>query len=373
MRKFFNTLFYGDRKTKIYLWSIILLIVMAVGCCVLFMITIKLPWILGTAFCLIVAFIVGRTCSLSDAKDPLSIEGQQSGDAGNRSKKKPEQIEGSNSLGRNRRDKELSEEDELFLRKNTREKESDEAEPDEADPDEALYLAAYNKNKLKKLFVTYKVKKEHRPVIIDSCPSRKIRHCPAYLWVSWNKVHFLVLEEKPRVFTLDSTETLKIRYEKGAEADPEKDYAGIRNSKLVNQIFGPLIPVCYDDIQNRRRTYHKNLYIVGEDIRLTNHSAHSAFELLKAGFELPDEERIEQRFGGFSKEAYKQKVLLQDGVLSVEEYKSKIKSILQGMTEAKISDQEFHSNLEIMVTRQLITKEYAEYYISVRHESGNRR
>ena len=45
MRTIWNTLLYGDRRTKAYLWSIILLIVFAVSSCVVFVVTLNILYL----------------------------------------------------------------------------------------------------------------------------------------------------------------------------------------------------------------------------------------------------------------------------------------------------------------------------------------
>ena len=49
-----------------------------------------------------------------------------------------------------------------------------------------------------------------------------------------------------------------------------------------------------------------------------------------------------------------------------EEYKVKIRVLLQQMVDAEISDFEFTKNLSMMVKKQLITDEYAKYYEDAR-------
>ena len=70
MRKIWNTLIYGDRKTKAYLWSIVLLIVLAVGSCVMFVITISLWWLVGVLSGLTVAAILAATVKFREIEAP---------------------------------------------------------------------------------------------------------------------------------------------------------------------------------------------------------------------------------------------------------------------------------------------------------------
>lgn len=324
MKKIINTLFYGDRKTKFFLWSIIILLLASFACCILFMVTIKFLWIIGTIICLIAAGLVGRSVNLTTVTE--------------------EDANSNNGV-------DVSEKPLL--------KEENQKQNEETDD---TYLKEIDKKQMKRLFVKYKVKREHRPILIDECLSKKIFHCPAYLWVSWNKVHFLVLEQKPREFSIDLSEAVSIGYERAVPANPEKDYTGIRKAHLISHVFEGLIPACYDVTVDRRRSSRKNLFIIGEDIKVTNYSARAVFDIIKASFDLPDRYNLPEKFGSYTREAYKTKILWQDGVLKSDEYKTRIKDLLQQMSEAKISDNEFYRNLDQMVDKQLITKEYAEYY-----------
>ncbi len=222
-------------------------------------------------------------------------------------------------------------------------------------------LIDVNKSELKKIMVKYKVKKEHRPVIIDSSERYKVEKCPAYLWVNRGKVHFLLMESTPREIVLDYHNATTVTYEIAA-ADPATEYTQIRTNMALSGIFGGCVPTYRENVDNRRRTSVKNLYVIGDDIRLTNTSARAAFDLLKADFDMSEKYMLPGLRGSFSKEAYKTKVLWQDGVINTSEFKTRTKNLLQRMTKAKISPLEYDNNLREMVYNQLITKEYADYY-----------
>ena len=115
------------------------------------------------------------------------------------------------------------------------------------------------------------------------------------------------------------------------------DYKAVRKSTVINSVFGKLIPTYYEEGMNRQVTSHKNLYVILPDIKLTCMSVKAAFELLHSEFVLPSQYGLSERTGVFVQEAYKQKILWQDGVLTTTEYKDKIKTILQSMVDSKIS------------------------------------
>jgi hypothetical protein len=225
----------------------------------------------------------------------------------------------------------------------------------------AVHLIEADRSELKRLMVKYKVKREHRPVIIDRSEKYKIENCPAYLWVTRGKVHFLLMEAAPREVVLDYGRCTSVSYDV-VQGNPAAEYADIRTNMALSGIFGACLPTYREDYVNRRRVSVKNLYVVGGDILLTNTSARAAFDLLKASFSLPERYMLEGLRGSYAKEAYKTKVLWQDGVINTSEFKARTKNMLQKMAKADISPIEYDNNLREMVFNQLITKEYADYY-----------
>ncbi len=243
------------------------------------------------------------------------------------------------------------------------EEKSEKGSPEKPEPERKIKTAdklpAITKQSLKQLMVKYKVKREHRPVIIDSSLKWGVEKCPAYMWVTRGKTHFMLLEETPREIVIDTRDAV-ISY--SVAQNPElEEYNQIRNNAFFMQMFGECLPSYRDEFINRRRVTSKPLYAV-DDIKLTNTSARAAFDLIKATFELPEKYRLTGNVGHYTQEAYKTKVLWQDGVINTNEFKNRTKKLLQEMSEANISGQEYDKNLYEMVDRQLITREYADYY-----------
>ena len=67
-------------------------------------------------------------------------------------------------------------------------------------------------------------------------------------------------------------------------------------------------------------------------------------------------------YNQYFKQIYKQKILLNDGALNMNQYQSKVKSILQKMAEAPITPAAFRMTLSDMAGRGLISNEYVSYY-----------
>lgn len=340
MRKIWNTLIYGDRRTKAYLWSIILLILLSIASCVAFMVTFSVWWILGIPGGLIGAAVVASMVKFRE------VDGTQNSDT----------VLLGEPLNA-KRDERLPKQTEL------------EEEPDEEESKEEneIYLRTLQKKQIKKLLYKYKVKRVHYPILIEECESRRLRECPAYVWVNKGRVQVLALSVKTRAFEIPLSVLQTIVAERASKANPKEEYAAVRDAKYVAKVFEGLVPSYYVMAdENGRRSYRKNRYRVGEDFVVTDKSARALMELTQARFVLPEEEKMARAYGTYAAEAYKLKFLCQDGVILPEEYKLKIRILLQQMVEAEISDYEFSKNLSLMVKKQLITEEYAKYYDDAR-------
>lgn len=367
MRKIWNTLIYGDRKTKAYLWSIVLLIVLAIGSCVMFIITISLWWLIGVLGGLTAAAILAATVKFREIEAPELPEKLAMASYGKREIHEPEMQERRQLReSREERYKEI-ERTEIVSRRGEVIEDSKEETEEESEEKNAEFIKSLQKKEVKKLLYKYKVKKVHLPILIEECENYRLQECPAYIWVNKGRLHFLSLTAKARAFDLPLSELQTITVERSVRANPKEEYAIVKDAKFVTKIFQGLIPSYYIATdENGRRTHRKNSYRLGEDILVTNRSARAVMELAQARFILPEEEKMGKAYGTYATEAYKLKFLCQDEVILPEEYKVKIRILLQQMVEAEISDYEFTKNLSMMVKKQLITDEYAKYYEDAR-------
>ena len=341
MRKIWNTLIYGDRRTKAYLWSIVLLILLAVASCAAFAVTLNIWWVMGILGGLIAAAVIGSSVKFRE------VEGEGNtvcyGTGSGQTKTAAEAPHDS--------DERMSAEDE------------DEGSPEENE----RFLKSLQKKQVKKLLYKYKVKKIHYPILIEVCESRQLRECPAYVWTGKGCLRVLALTAKTRLFEVPLSQAHTLMAERAVRANPKEEYASVKESKYIAKVFQQLIPSYYIMAdENGRRTYRKNRYVLGDDLVVTDRSARALLELTQAGFVLPEDEKMARAYGTYATEAYKLKFLCQDGVILPEEYKVKIRILLQQMVEADISDYEFSKNLSLMVKKQLITDEYAKYYEDAR-------
>lgn len=341
MDKIISGLRYGNTKTKGYIIVTFLLLAGAAGSLIMAIVQKSPLWGMGAVFFGAAAIIIMQ--SLTFQKGGRVVKRGKIGQ------------EGLNKASLDKGRKETSGRDEDL----------DRGAEDEAEEDEN-YLEKYTKDNVKKLFVKYKVNKDHRPIMVDLCQSEKIRQCPAYIWTDRHGFNLLVMERMPRKVVISETKATEVVYEKGVAAYPKSDYEAFEKPSFLGMAFGNFLPTVYEDSINGRSIFRKNLYTIAPDIKVTNTSAKAVFELLKPDFVVKDRVMDSDSYSTYFKSAYKLNILLRDGVIQISEYKQKVKEVLESLAEAKISLEEFHKNMEQLVKGRMITEEYADYYMEYR-------
>lgn len=227
-------------------------------------------------------------------------------------------------------------------------------------------VETYNKRKIKKLLYKFKVKKDHRLVLVDHCDKLKIKQTPAYMWVADNAFHLLLIEQEPRHISIPIFNIQEITYLKKQPANEDADYGLFKRKSILTELFRPYLPdyshsTVVDDL-----TAYKNLYGVGPGIYFTNRSAKSLFDLLGVAFFVEDKVTKSQKVNVFFKDAYKANIMLRDNVIDANGYADRISTILNAMANSTISYGEFKDTLNLMQKNKLITSEFAMYYMGVR-------
>lgn len=226
-------------------------------------------------------------------------------------------------------------------------------------------LARYDEKQLKKLFVAYKVKKHHVPVMIDMCQAERIVQSPAYLWKDSAYLYFLVLGEEPRLLKSNLSDSNTIHIRRGMTARPMEEYTEMNEPSLVSSIFGGLLPKYYKaEMTPYRSEFRKNLYSAAPGIWCTSASVKNMLKLLPAHFVL-DDGKIEEE-SVYYQEIYIARVMFWDGVYSGREYKEKVLEVLSELIRADFSDVTVRKYIDTMVVKGLIPQEYAEYVFSKR-------
>ncbi len=224
---------------------------------------------------------------------------------------------------------------------------------------------SYDRKKIKKTLHKYKVKRDHRLVIVDFSKKYMIKQCPAYIWVADNKFNILLLEEETRHLVIPLGRIREITYLKKQSANVDTDYPLFHKKNMLTNLFRPYLPdYTYNTVVSDMNSY-KNLYGIAGGIYFTNKSAKNLFDLLGVEFRVDDKVTMSNKVNIFFKDAYKANILLRDSVLDANGYADSIANTLDNMARSTISYNEFKETLNLMVRNKLITQEFASHYMNV--------
>lgn len=230
-------------------------------------------------------------------------------------------------------------------------------------------LESYTSRKIKKTLHKYKVKRDHRKILIDYCEKYFIKQTPAYIWIANKELHMLLIEQEPRELIIPLLRISKITYQKKVEVNSDTDYPAFHKKNLITDVFRDLLPdYMHSTVQGDMSAY-KNLYGFGPGIYVTNRSATQLFDLLAADFEVDDKVTTSTKVNHFFKDAYKSSILLKDNVIDANGYADRISITLNDMAKSSISYNEFKDTLNLMIKNKLITQEFAMYYMGVRDKN----
>lgn len=341
--KFWNTLLYGSKKAKQCILTIIAFLIIAIGL-ITASVALSAPSLGGIAFFVfLIDLLYASSVSWKD------LERQEKREQKRREK-----------LAKVKNGKNVKKRHAGKHEKESAVEENDVCE--ETDTQETAKL--YKGKNLKKVLYQYKVKKQHKCILVDSYPKYHIRQCPAFIWTEKGMLRFLFLTEEPLKTEVPLKEVTTLYYVPDVEADPMEDYRELFDSEILNLVFSPYLPSQYMVDKNGRRVMCKNLYELANGIRLTNLSAKELLSLVSVRFEVQDAFMQSSKIDEYSKEVYRYCVLWRDGVLDTGGYKAEVSRILKSMMETGMPQANFQQNMRNMVQRRLITREFADYYIN---------
>lgn len=228
-------------------------------------------------------------------------------------------------------------------------------------------VKTYDRKKIKKTMHKYKVKRDHRMVMVDHCEKLNILQTPAYIWVDKNIFNLLLIESEPRIITFPLYSLNQITYVKKMPANEYSEYQLFRSAGgMLVDLFRPYLPDYAHSTVVGDMSAFKNLYGIGPGIYFTNTSASSLFDLLNAEFAVKDKVTESNKVNVYFKEAYKANIKLRDNVIDANGYADSISSILDNLARSTISYNEFKETLNLMIKNKLITQEFAMHYMDVR-------
>ncbi len=346
-KKLLNTLKYGNRKTKqkIYL----MLGILVVGVVLILGALLLENLMLGLAAFLVI-FIDGLIL-FNTSFEQKSVAVQKNRDKKDAKKKKEKKKTAEDEEGPGALE---------WVPGEKKEKEDREEEKKETNS-----LAQYDEQKLKKLFVAYKVKKHHVPVLVDLCSAERIVQRPAYLWNDSAYLYFLVLDDEPRLLKSKLSESDCIHIRRGMSARPVEEYPELNDKSVVSMIFGGLLPKYYTVETGPYRTEHrKNMYSAAPGIWCSSGSVKNMLKILPENFVLDDGKTDGESV--YYRNIYIAKVMFYDGIYSAQEYKEKVLAVLGELIRAEIAESVVTEYLNSMMQSGLIPREYADYVIAKR-------
>lgn len=347
MEKIWNALRYGDSQTRKCIGGVLFFSVAAVMLIVISGLMGKFGlFIVGILFAA-VAIIISQTFSLVDEDFVAEVDSKGTKETVKSVSAQMEHKKSSSAKIDNP-------EDEIHEKKTMKEK--------------PVEFARYNEVVLKKVLRKYHVKKDHRPIIIDSSKTYRIKECPAFIWRAHNKVYLLLLEKEPRKICISRDLIRHMEYEPSVRADKSLEYLAFRDDNLITSVFEGFLPDYFDSKVKQTRLKYKNLYKIYPDICISNRSAATVMDLLILNFMPDDKITQSDKLNGFFKRVYAAHIMYQDRVYSITEYKEKVEQILKELCYADIPGREFEVTLENLVKGRMISQEYADHYSDMKRK-----
>lgn len=314
MQKIINTMFYGSRKAKIFLWSVFVMILATVLMGVLAAVMGSTVFLMGAVSCGVAAFIISQSVSLQELerKEKKSHSGK------------------------------------------------------EKNKEKARYLASMNEKKMKRVLKEHKVRQSHIFVMIDSYPKRKISQTPAVMWRTDTRLRLLVLDGGAREIEIPLQDIKGILYQKNIPADPQEDYPSFQYANFMSKLYKPFLPTYHEMTQEGKIRYFKNVFTIEPGISFTNTSMAGVMKILnKLPLLVNDAVNMSKYFDEYFKEVYRYSILCKNGIISLEEYRQKMEQVLETLLTAPITGEEFIKSLRDMSRYHLITSEYVARYTQI--------
>lgn len=227
-------------------------------------------------------------------------------------------------------------------------------------PENQIY-AHMDENLIEQILIAYKVKPDHRMVIIDKSDKFKISQCPTYIWTDHGTLYLLLIEKEPRRIAIPLSAIDYITYQANVPIYLDSEYPQFKKESLIKKVFYPFLP----DYHGEQRKY-KNLYYICNDIAFTNSSINQLMDLVCAEFKVDDPLTKRSDTNQYFIECYQNGILLKDTVIPINVYKSKLTNTMEALVNSNMSNLEFGNTIKDMLTHRLITEDFAVYYTGLR-------
>ncbi len=239
-------------------------------------------------------------------------------------------------------------------------KEKKEKSKEEHDEDE---LMEYDEVVMKQVFYKYKVKRDHKTIMIDTWEEKGIKQLPAYMWVTKGQVHILTIGQEVGQYTIPMSKTGSLYYKKGVICQAKEEYLQFRKESMLGTVFSPYLPTYHEGNKNHRPVIYKNLFALENGLTVTNTSAKTVISMLNPRLEVDDIVMRDVRFNDYFKEIYKLGLLFREQIYSVKEYQAKVNDVLRRYVTSGVGQEEYENTLQSLYQHKLITEEYIMFYM----------
>lgn len=371
IRLYVDAMLYGDSLTKRYLYGIVLLSLGTIILSVLAISGLGLFYGLGAVVSAISDLIWWQSMTLTS--EELEKQGDEAVFRQKKEERKvlrsQEKIEKKKKREKEKRERKKQKEvekekKEIAKRQEKIDKEEIEPKKKEDKKDKPFSITG---EEMKYILKKSRMKKDHREVIIDSCPSLGLKESPAYIWKDRKKYYLLVVgEEEPLKLDYPLSYDIVLTHVNGVRAIPDREYLRFKSPSFISMVFEPFLPDYYEKSSSHESGLCKNLYRLGKDMYFTNTSAKNVFDMTGANFKVEDEITKEDAHGEDFVNVYKANILWRDGILSSKEYKDRVTELLSNLAKSDTTFDDFNRILNRMYEYNLITKAYVEFYIQYR-------
>lgn len=344
MKKFLTGLRYGNWYTRLYILAIPICLVVGIGLMVVsFFINAMLVFLAGVGI-----GIVGLALSQRfDIQEVTYVPSEKKGQK--QSAKKTDYMK--LKQGDEKRDTVTSSQENI-------------ASKGEADTEakKAEELLSYDEKKIKQIFYRYKVRADHKTIMIDEWKGESIHQSPAYIWKQHRQFHILVVGEGVQEYCIPSGKLAVMKYHHGVICQAKQEYPQFRKESMMKQVFSPYLPAYHEGTKDGRHVIYKDLFELGDGLFITNTSAKAIMALVQPEFVVDDRIMRDAAHNAFFKEIYKQGILFREQVISPKEYKEQVNDYLENLAESVVSDEEYGKTLQELQQNRLISQEYVIYY-----------
>ena len=375
-RKIWNTLREGDSRTKLFLISVLALLL---GTMVMFVVSLAtkkwLPALAAVALLIILLAVTKNTVLV--VKNGKSREKTKKQPQKGSSKEKQlkrgteplnladveewEEQQKEETEGKKKSKKERKKEEQEAKEREEREQEDEEEFGDNA-------LVSMTEEKLKRLLLRYKVKQEHVPVVIDLCIPERVRQAPGFAWVDDGKLKILLIERKTRMLERPLSRLQVMEVERGIAVKASGEYVELRDTDLMKKVFTPYLPRYQKKEIGGRTVLLKNLYVLDEDIKFTSTSVNELKKLFSFRIEIADRRLQDMDLSPYYKKVFVDSFLWRDGILSLQEFKAEVEGVIDSLADPSVPYGEFELTVSALVNSGLLPPEYRNYANAKREE-----